>query len=126
MSSRGLLRSTLVLGIYYFSNFSIKSIYALCFLAYMYYKRTLVVSGFALAKRCLEKVFKPAQKVFKCKCPQTILKTPEILCTDFIYLSHVFLLMFFDFSVLQASLLYDLSCSFTKYVVYSLPHFPFF
>ena len=42
--------------IYYFWVFSIKNLYVLCFLMYTYYKKTLVVYGFALAGRYLEKV----------------------------------------------------------------------
>ena len=51
--------------IYYFLVFSIKNIYVLCFLMYMYYKRTLVVFGFTLARQCLEKVFRLARNLFK-------------------------------------------------------------
>ena len=64
--SRGLLRLTLVSDrdIYmWFFYFCIKTLYVLCFHMYMYYKRTLVVSDFALVRRCLEKVFKPAQNI---------------------------------------------------------------
>ena len=48
--------NTSVGQIYYFLIFNIKSIYVLCFHTYIYYKRTLVVSSFALARRRLEKV----------------------------------------------------------------------
>ena len=58
----GLLRSTpLSDKNIIFSSFNIKNLYVLCFLMYTYYKRTLVVSSFALARQCLEKVFKLAE-----------------------------------------------------------------
>ena len=37
------------------------------FMMYTYYKRTLMLSGFALARWCLKKVFRPNQWCFKMK-----------------------------------------------------------
>ena len=98
------------------------------FQTYMYYKGTLVVSGFTLVKRCLEKVFKPTRNGFKYIYPQTIFRYTllyDVYHTDFISILHV-LYFIFDFSILQASQFYVLSCSFIECVIYSLSHFSSF
>ena len=51
--------------IYCLLVFILKTYMYYIFIMYMYYKGTLVVSSFVLARRCLEKVFKPACNVLK-------------------------------------------------------------
>ena len=93
--------------------FNIKSIYVLCFHTYMYYKRTLVVSGFALARRLLEKIFRPTQNGFKYIYPQTVFKNLMFIIL-ILYSSHLFYLTLFSTSR------YSKLVSFMFYLVHSL------
>ena len=73
---------------------------------YMYYKGTLAAFGFALAKRCPEKVFRLARNGFKYIYPQIIFRYTmfyDVYHID-LYLSYKFYTYFvFDFSILQAN-----------------------
>ena len=89
-----------VVQIYYFLVFNIKSIYVLCFHTYIYYKRTLVVFGFALVRWWLEKVFKPARNGFKYIYLQTVfrhLMFYDVYHIDFILFHTFFLTLFSTF-----------------------------
>ena len=81
--------NTTVEQIYYFLIFNIKSIYVLYFHTYMYYKRILVVSNFALAKRWLKKIFKPARNSFKYIYPQNVFRHSMFLwCLSYWFYTH--------------------------------------
>ena len=98
--------------IYYFLVFNIKNIYILCFLMYTYYKRILMVSGFALAKRCLEKVFRPARNVLTIIIHK-LFSDAWVFIYCFIYWSLFFYLLF-------STSRYSKLISFMFYLVYSL------
>ena len=92
---------------------------------YMYYKKNTGGLWLHIGPALLEKVFRLARDILKEIDPQT-----DFLHMWFIYYfltnTILFYNWFFNFLSLQTSRLCMLSCSFTEYVVYSLPHFSYF
>ena len=84
----------------------------LFFLMYTYYKRTLVVSGFALPKRCLEMVFRPPWNVLTVIIHR-LFSDAWVFIYYFKYWSLFFYLLFL-------TSYYSKLVSFTFYLVHSL------
>ena len=99
--------------------FSIKNLYVLCFHMYTYYKKTLMVFGFALAQQCLEMVFRPAQNVLNIIIHRlfSLEFLHMILYIDLLFLYKLFSTSRFSKLV---SFMFDLVHSLSTWFTYSL------
>ena len=103
-----------------------KNIYVLCFHMYMYYKNNIGGLWLHLGHAMTGESFQASWNGFKYIYPQIVFRHSMfyyVYHIDFIHILQVFTSLCFRFLDTLGELVLWLSCSFTKYVIYSLSHF---
>ena len=84
---------------------------------YMYYVKTPVVFGFTLIRRCIEKVFKPAQYVFKVIIHKLFFQILETSLYYFYILTRFSSYRYFELVGFMFYLIHSLSTWFTHSLI---------